>query len=120
MPGPVLAGRLLADQRAALVVVLRREQRLERHVLGVAVERVAVGERELRALRDDVDELGRRELGEVEALEQRELLEPDGPGRPRQRLADGQPAVLERGDRLERRAPPRQVVARSAGRPRRR
>ena len=60
-------------KRAALVVVGLREECLERH-LHVAVERVAVGEGELRALGDDVDALGRRELGELEALEQRELL----------------------------------------------
>ena len=104
------ARRVLADERAPLVVVRLREQRLERH-LAVAVERLAVGEGELRALGDDVDELGRRELGEVEAVEQRELLQAHRPGRPRQRLADGQPAVLERGDRLERRPPARHVVA---------
>ena len=110
MPGPVLLGRVLADERAPLVVVGLREQRLQRH-LAVAVERIPVGERELGALGDDVDELGRRELGEIEAVEERELLQPHRPGRPRQRLADRQPAVLELGDRLERRAPARHVLA---------
>ena len=109
-PGRVVVRRVLADERAALVVVLVREQRLERD-LGVAVERVTVGEGELRALRDDVDELRRRELGEVEAVEERQLLQADRPGSPGQRLADGEAAVLERGDRLERRPPASHVVA---------
>ena len=44
----------VADERAALVVVRAREQPLERDVVtAVAVERLAVGERELRALDDD-------------------------------------------------------------------
>ena len=51
---------LVGDERPACVVVVRREQRVERDV-GVAVERVAVGEGELRALGHDVDELGLRE-----------------------------------------------------------
>ena len=38
-PGSVLGGRLLRDERASLGVVLGREQRLERHVLRVSVER---------------------------------------------------------------------------------
>ena len=42
----------------------------------------------------------RRELGEIEALEQRELLQTDRPGGPGQRLADGQ----ARGTRARRRA----------------
>ena len=67
-PRPVVGRGVVADERAPLVVVLRREQRLERDVLRVAVQRVAVGERELSALDDDVDELGGRELGEIEAL----------------------------------------------------
>ena len=74
-PRPVLGRRLVADEGAPLVVVLRREERLERDLLGVAVQRVAIRERELSALDDHVDELGGRELGEVEALQQRELLE---------------------------------------------
>ena len=84
VPGDVVLGRVLPDERAALVRVLVREQDVEPD-LRVAVERVAVGERELRALRDDVDELGLGELGEVEALEQRELLQADRPRRPRAR-----------------------------------
>ena len=51
------------------------------------------------------------ELGEVEAVEQRELLQAHRPRRPRQRLADGEAAVLELRDRLERRPPAGQVVA---------
>ena len=50
-------------------------------------------------------------LGEVEALEQRELLQADRPLAPRAGLADREPAVVERDRRLERRAPAAQVVA---------
>ena len=117
IPGRYSPDASSVDEGAPLVVVLLRQQPLERNVLRVAVERVAVGERELAALDDDVDELGGRELGEVVALEQRELLEPDRPGAPRQRLADRQAAVLERGDRLERRLPAREVLSGQEGRP---
>src|SRR3990170_4136566 len=54
---PVFAGGFVADERAALVVVGRREQRLDGN-LGVAVQRIPIRERELRAFGDDVDELG--------------------------------------------------------------
>jgi len=47
----------------------------------LAVERVAVGDVDARAAGDDVDELARAELGEVEAVEQREFLQPHGPDR---------------------------------------
>ena len=80
--GPVLGRRLLADQRPALARVLLREQDVETHVRAVAVERVAIGERELRALGDDVDELGLGELREVVAAQERELLERDRACRP--------------------------------------
>ena len=95
MPGRYSAEASSPHERPARVVVLRRQQRLERDVLGVAVQRVAIRERELPALDDHVDELGGRELVEVEALQERELLETDGAGRPRLRLAHRQPAVLE-------------------------
>ncbi len=111
-PGLVDARCLVADEATPPIVVVGREERFDRHV-GVAVERVAIRERELRALRDDVDELGLRELGEVESLEQGELLKPDGARRPRPRLADGEPAVLERDDGLERGLPGGQVAHRS-------
>ena len=52
-----------------------------------------------------MDELGGREPAEIEALQERELLQGDGPDGPGQRLAHRQAAVLERRDRLERRAP---------------
>ena len=103
--GNVVVRRLVADAGAPLVVVLTREQRLERHLCGVAVQRIPVGERELPAFDDDVDELRGRELGEVVTAKQRELLEPDRAGCPRLRLADREAAVLERRDRLERRVP---------------
>ena len=57
-------------------------------------------------------ELGFGELGEVEALEQRELLQPDRAGRPWLRLAHGESSVLVCGGRLESRLPRRHVGAR--------
>ena len=54
----------------------RGQEPLERD-LGVAVERLAVGEGELRALDHHMDVLGVRQLREFEAVEQRELLEED-------------------------------------------
>ncbi len=71
----------------------------------VAVQRVAVGERELGALGDHVHELGFREVGEVVSPEEGELLEGSRPGSPRSRLADREPVVVERGRRLEGRLP---------------
>ena len=56
-------------------------------------ERVAVGERELRALRDDMDELLLAHVRDVEAGEQRELLQADRALAPRPGLAHGQAAV---------------------------
>ena len=109
--GPIVLGRLVADERTALVVVVRRQQHVERD-LRVAVEGVAIGERQLRALGDDVHELGFGELGEVEALEQRELLQPDRAGRPWLRLAHGESSVLVCGGRLESRLPRRHVGTR--------
>ena len=108
-----LLRRILPHQRAALVGIGRAEQRGERHVgeLGVAVERLAVGERELRALDDGVDALARRHRREVEAGQQRELLEHHRALPPRAGLADGVAVVVERDRRLERRLPARHVVA---------
>ena len=59
-----------------------------------------------------MDELGLGQLGEVVALEQRELLERRRPCPPRACLADREPAVVERDRRLQRRLPRGQVVAR--------
>ena len=112
---PKLAARVLADELAPLVRVLAREQALERHV-GVAVQRVAVRERELGALRRDVHELGLAQPGDVEAREQRELLQAGGPLAPGSGLADGQAAVVDRRGRLERRLPRGRGRRRSAAR----
>src|SRR5207247_2722565 len=68
------------------------------------------GERELRALRDHVDELGLRELAEVESLQERKLLQPHRACAPRPRLADGEPSVLVGDHRLEDRLPAGQVL----------
>jgi len=108
-PRPVVVRGLLADERAPLVRVLVREQDVEPHV-GIAVERVPVGEGELRALGDDVDERGLGELLEIEALQKREL-QANRACSPRARLADGEPAVVERDDGLERRVPGGHVLA---------
>ena len=110
--GHVVVRGVLGHERPPLVVVLAREQALERRLRArrVAVEGVAIGERELGALGDHVHELLIGELGEVIAGEQRELLQADRTRSPRQRLADGQPAVLERGDGLDGGAPGREVV----------
>ena len=105
--GSVLVRRVLADERAPLARVRLREEDVEPNLGVVAVQRVSVGERELRALGDDVDELGLRELGEVEALQERELLESDGACPPGAGLADGEPAVVERRRGLEARVPRR-------------
>ena len=56
-PGMALRRGRFADERAPVRVVLVREKRVEGHV-AIAVERVAIRERELFALGDDVDELG--------------------------------------------------------------
>jgi hypothetical protein len=103
----------LADQPATLVCVVRREQPLERDVdeVRIAVEGLAVGERELGAFDGHVDELRRRERRQIEAGEQRELLQHGWPLTPRPRLADGRAAVVDGHRRLERRAPGREVVA---------
>ena len=100
---------VVVDERAAAVVVLARQERVERNI-GVAVQRVAVGERELRAFRHDMDELGIGKRRNVEALQQCELLQRDGTASPRAGLADGDSAVVVRGRRLERCAPRREVV----------
>src|SRR5207237_8785037 len=87
------------------------EQAVERDAVDVAVEGLAVGVRELRALGDDVHALGRRQRGEIEAMEQRELLEEDRPLAPGAGLAHGPAAVLVPHRRLERGAPAREVVS---------
>ena len=72
--GLILRRGVFADERTARVVVLVREQEIERSVVRIPVEGVAIGKGELRALGDDMDELGLGKLCEIEALEKRELL----------------------------------------------
>src|SRR4029077_7908061 len=103
--------RLVADERAACVVVLAREERLERNVR-VAVESVAVGKRELGTLDHDVNELSLVERADVESLEEGKLLQRHRACTPRPHLADRRPAVVERDHRLERGAPGSEVFAR--------
>jgi hypothetical protein len=57
-----------------------------------------------------MDELGFGKPADVEALEQRELLQRDRPGAPWARFADRRLAVLVRGNRFERRAPGGQIA----------
>src|SRR5215211_1268471 len=106
---------LLADQAAPLVGVAGAQQPLERDVdeARIAVPRLAVGERELRALDDGVDELSSHtvEQAHVEAVEERQLLEEDRPLTPRAGLGDAPAVVVELDGRLERRLPGSEVVA---------
>jgi len=62
-PGPEPVRGLGAHEPPALVVVLAREEPFERHVdeVWVTVKSLSVGERELRALDDGVDEVGAAE-----------------------------------------------------------
>ncbi len=92
-----------------------REQAVERHVdeARVAVERLPVGERELRALDDRVDVLGRADAEgrEVEPGEQGELLQQDRPLPPRPGLADRVAVVVVGDRRLDRRLPAGEIAA---------
>src|SRR5438309_183101 len=86
--GLVVAGRAVGDERPSALVVFGREKRLEWH-LCISIERIAVRERELRALDDDMHELLLRQTPELEALEQRKLLQRDRARSPGAGLADG-------------------------------
>ena len=83
--------RRVGDELAALVVVGVGQQRRHRHLdeIGIAVEFLAVGIGELGAFDQDVDEFraGRIEAVEIEALEQRKLLQHHRTLRPRTGLA---------------------------------
>ena len=118
-------GRSSSDARSPTsarrcVRVLGAQQRLERHVdeVRVAVPGLAVRERQLRALEHGVRVLARAHRGEVEAREQRELLEHHRALPPRPGLADRVPVVVERDRRLEGRLPAARGRRRSAARPR--
>jgi len=108
--GMHLCRRLVTNELPALVVVFARQEDVERDV-GVSVERVTVRERKLGALGYDVHELGLRELRKVEPLEERELLETDRTCCPGLRLADREPSIVERHDRLEGCTPASEVGA---------
>ena len=101
-------------ERPALLRVVAGEQPVERDVCEgrVAVPRLAVRERELRALDHGVHELraacSRRR--QVEAVEQRELLEQDRPLTPRPGLEDRPPFVAQARRRLERRLERGEIV----------
>jgi hypothetical protein len=106
----------LADELAPLGVVLVRQERPERHVdeVRVAVECIAVGERELHGLDLEVDEVGARRVEPVEivALQKGELLQRRRPLRPRPAFEHRVAAVLVRHRRLDGGLPARHVLAR--------
>ncbi len=113
--GPQFERGLLADEPAPLLVVGVGKQRRHRHLdkVGIAVEFFAIRVGELRALDEQMDELGARGIGavEIEALEQRQLLEHHRALRPRARLADGIGAVVVGERRLDMGLPARHVLA---------
>ena len=88
----------LADQLAPRIVVGGAEQGGHRHVdkIGVAVPRLAVGEGELGAFDDDMDKIRpeRVEIVEIEALEQRQLLQQNRPLAPRPALGHGVAVIV--------------------------
>jgi hypothetical protein len=100
-PGPQLERRLLGvDQRAALRGIVAREQRFDRHVreARVAIARVAVRERELRGLEPEMERVGARGIlrGQIEALEQAQLLQKHRALSPGPGLPDARTAVVDR------------------------
>ena len=104
-PGRSSSEALFGHELAALGVVGVRQQRRERHLdeVRIAVELLAVGIGELRAFHHQVDEIRPDHVHavEIEALEQRELLQHHRPLAPR-RLADGVAAVVVGERRLDR------------------
>ena len=82
-PRAQLARGLVAHQRPPRRRVPGREQPLQRHRRRVPVPRLAVGERELRALEHRVDVVDAEERPELEPVEQRELLQEHRPLAPR-------------------------------------
>ena len=102
----VVPRRRISQEGAAAFVGVPGQQRLERDV-GVTVERVTVCECELRALRHHVHELFFGHRSEIEAFEQRELLQGDRTRAPGSGLADGDAAKVEGRDGFDRRPPAR-------------
>ncbi len=102
------------DQATAIGVVGVAQQRVHRYVgeQRVAIELLAVGIGEFCGLDDEVDEvrIGRRELVEVVALEQRQLLQQHGALRPRSRLEHAQAFVVEMHGSFDSRLPIRHVL----------
>src|SRR5919197_3988260 len=114
--GPQFERGLLVDELAPLLVVGVGKERRGRHFdkIGIAIEFFAIGVGELRALDQEVDEIGARGIGavEVETLEQRQLLQHHRTLRPWARLADGVAAVVVGERRLDMSMPARHVLAR--------
>ena len=115
-PRPELGRRLVTDELAPAVGIGRREELVHGHVdeVRVAVPRLAIGERELRALGHRVHVLGARmaEGGEIESFEQAELLEEHGRLAPRTCLEHGQAVVVDREGLLVRRPPVAEILLR--------
>ena len=106
--------RGVADEFAPLGIVGVGEERRGRHrdEIGIAVERFAVGKSELGAFDLQMDEVGAGgiETVEVEALEQRELLQHHRALAPRPGLAHRVAAVVVGQRRFDARRPARHVV----------
>ena len=113
--GAQLQRGALADQLAALVGVLFRQQRIERDVDGIriAIKRLAVRKAELQRLDQRVHELGpeRVHRGDVVCFEQPQRLQEHRPLRPGPKLVHREPVVIDRGRLLDARVIAREVVA---------
>src|SRR5205807_1363804 len=113
--GLELERRLVRDELAPLGVVGIGKQRGHRHVdeVRIAIERLAIRIGELGAFDVEVDEIGagRIQAIEVEALDQRQLLEHDRSLPPWAGLAYGEAAVVVSKQRLDAGLPAREVVA---------
>ena len=112
---PQFQRRFVRNQLAALGVVFFRQQRLDRHLheIGIAVERFAVGIGELGRFDLQVDEIraGRIEAVEIEAFEQRQLLQQHRALAPDAGLAHRVAAIVVTERRLDLRLPARHVGA---------
>jgi len=111
--GPQLHRGFVGDELASLRVVGVRAECRERHFdeIRIAIKFLAVGVGKLRALDHQMDEVrpDHVEAVQIEALEQRELLQRHRALAPR-RLADGVAAVVIRQRHFEPRLPLRHVL----------
>ena len=111
-PGNQLRRSGLPHQAPPLVGVAGRQQRGDRDIGEgrIAVPGLPVGERQLGALDHGVDVLGGLHRRQLEARQQRELLQEDRALAPGLRLADGQARVLQGERGLGPRLPRGEVV----------